>query len=109
MDVGVWRDVGARHEIIGEIALLDPPLLRRDLAVERVADTHDHGPELGRAARIESVGLESGDPSRSSFLPSCGGWRVLAAESHGFRRAACVGGAGTARDPADGLNAIAPA
>src|SRR5437763_4858197 len=43
VDVGLRRDIDARDEIIGVIALLDAPVLDRDLAVERIADAHDRG------------------------------------------------------------------
>jgi len=43
IDVGVRRDVDTRDEIIGVVALLDPPFLYRNVAVQCIADAHDRG------------------------------------------------------------------
>src|ERR1700730_12252218 len=44
MHVCLRRDVHARHQIIGEVTLLDPPLTDRYVTIKRVAEAHDCGP-----------------------------------------------------------------
>src|SRR5262245_53756492 len=45
---GIWRNFGPSDEVVAKVALLDPALLDRNVAVERVADAHDDGAlELG--------------------------------------------------------------
>src|SRR5205823_5324928 len=41
IDVRLGRDIDARDEIIGVVALLDTAVFYGDLAVERIADAHD--------------------------------------------------------------------
>src|SRR5712671_6400720 len=52
MDVSLWRDVDARDEVIGVVALLDAPVFHSDLAIERIADAHDRGALQLRAHAI---------------------------------------------------------
>src|SRR6516225_4370257 len=52
IDVGLRRDVDARDEVIGVVALLHAPIFHCDLAVERIADAHDRGALQLRAHAI---------------------------------------------------------
>jgi len=54
IDVGLRRDVDARDEVIGVVALLDAPAFHCDLAIERIADAHDRG---ARQLRAHAVGV----------------------------------------------------
>src|SRR4051794_21214237 len=55
VDVRLRRDVGARDQVVGEVALLDPALLGGHAAVERVADGHDR---RALELRAHTVGVD---------------------------------------------------
>src|SRR5262249_39693621 len=43
VDMSFGGDVGTSDQVVAKITLLDAPLLDADVAVERIADAHDHG------------------------------------------------------------------
>ena len=55
IEVGLRRDVDARNQIIGVVALLDTPVFHRDVAVERIADAHDCG---ALQLRAHAIGID---------------------------------------------------
>src|SRR5689334_3851284 len=55
MDMRLRRDVGARDQVVAEVALPDAPLLDGDVAAKRVAQPPDpRAPEL----RAHTVGID---------------------------------------------------
>src|SRR5215469_11297260 len=55
VDIGLRRNVDARHKVIGIVALLYASVVHRDLAVERIADTHDRS---ALQLRAHAIGID---------------------------------------------------